>query len=147
MTGDAIVAAARGWIGTPFRHQGSCRGSGADCLGLVLGVCRELGLPVSEPVPAYTPDWAEAGRAEVLLPALGREFRAVPEGAARPGDVVVFRMHRAAPAKHLGILSEVTAGQARFIHAYMRHGVVECALSAPWRARAAGWFSLIERGA
>ena len=33
-----IVMAARGWIGTPYVHQASCRGAGADCLGLIRGV-------------------------------------------------------------------------------------------------------------
>ena len=39
---EAIVAAARGWIGTPYQHQGSLRGVGCDCLGLVRGVWREV---------------------------------------------------------------------------------------------------------
>lgn len=30
-----IVAAARGWIGTPYLHQASLKGVGTDCLGLV----------------------------------------------------------------------------------------------------------------
>ncbi|MDG1118150.1 MAG: peptidase, partial [Flavimaricola sp.] len=33
MTAD-VVATARGWIGTPYLHQASCRGAGCDCLGL-----------------------------------------------------------------------------------------------------------------
>jgi hypothetical protein len=37
-----VVAAARGWLGTPYRHQASVRGEGADCLGLVRGVWREV---------------------------------------------------------------------------------------------------------
>ena len=37
----AVVAAARRWLGTPYRHQASVRGEGADCLGLVRGVWRE----------------------------------------------------------------------------------------------------------
>ena len=37
LTGDAIVAAARTWIGTPYEHQASCRGAGTDCLGLLRG--------------------------------------------------------------------------------------------------------------
>ena len=36
----AIVAEARGWIGTPYRHQASLKGVGADCIGLVRGVWR-----------------------------------------------------------------------------------------------------------
>ena len=30
--GQRIVAAARGWIGTPYRHQGARKGVGCDCL-------------------------------------------------------------------------------------------------------------------
>ena len=37
---EQIVAAARGWVGTPYRHQASLKGIGADCLGLVRGVWR-----------------------------------------------------------------------------------------------------------
>ena len=33
---------AYSWIGTPYRHQASRKGVGCDCLGLVLGVWREL---------------------------------------------------------------------------------------------------------
>ena len=40
--GTRLVAAARGWIGTPYVHQASCKGAGADCLGLVRGVWREI---------------------------------------------------------------------------------------------------------
>ena len=38
----AVVAAARSWLGTPYRHQASLKGAGADCLGVVRGVWREL---------------------------------------------------------------------------------------------------------
>ncbi|RDD95564.1 peptidase, partial [Paracoccus pantotrophus] len=30
---SAVVQAARGWIGTPYVHQGSAKGAGTDCLG------------------------------------------------------------------------------------------------------------------
>ena len=39
---SAVVEAARGWLGTPYRHQVSLKGEGADCLGLVRGVWREV---------------------------------------------------------------------------------------------------------
>lgn len=35
---NEIVAAARQWLGTPYRHQASVRGVGCDCLGLIRGV-------------------------------------------------------------------------------------------------------------
>ena len=39
-----IVAAARAWLGTPWRHQGRLKGVAVDCGGLILGVGKELGL-------------------------------------------------------------------------------------------------------
>src|SRR3569833_631271 len=40
LTRTAIVTEARSWIGTRYRHQGSMKGVGCDCLGLVRGVWR-----------------------------------------------------------------------------------------------------------
>ena len=40
---DAIIAAARAWLGVPWRHQGRTR-QGVDCAGLVVLVGREFGL-------------------------------------------------------------------------------------------------------
>src|SRR4051812_32701629 len=40
LTRAAIVAEARDWIGTRYRHQASLKGVGCDCLGLVRGVWR-----------------------------------------------------------------------------------------------------------
>ena len=53
-----IVAEARAWIGTPYRHQGSLKGIGCDCLGLVRGVWRAVAGAEPEAVPAYAPDSA-----------------------------------------------------------------------------------------
>ena len=56
--GDQIVAAARRWIGTPYRHQASRIRVGADCLGLVRGVFEEvMGRAPERPEP-YAADWA-----------------------------------------------------------------------------------------
>ena len=46
---------ARGWIGTPYRHQASLKGVGCDCLGLVRGVWREVMGEEPEAPPAYRP--------------------------------------------------------------------------------------------
>lgn len=40
--GRVVVAAARSWLGAPFRAQGRDR-LGCDCIGLILGVGREVG--------------------------------------------------------------------------------------------------------
>ncbi|GKY88737.1 NlpC/P60 family protein [Sinisalibacter aestuarii] len=145
MSGDAIVAAARGWIGTPYVHQASCRGAGADCLGLIRGVWREVlgGEPVA--VPAYTPDWSEAGGEELLLRAAAAWLDPVPPGAERSGDVMVFRMRRGAVAKHLGILAETGAAPS-FIHAYSGHAVLESPLTPPWARRVVAYFRFPSKG-
>ena len=59
------------------------------------------------------------------------------------GDVLLFRMRIGAVAKHLGIAG-ATGAQASFIHAYTGHGVVETALTAPWRRKIAARFCFPE---
>ena len=71
---DDVIAVARRWIGTPYQHQSSCEGAGADCLGLVRGIWREICGEEPAVVPAYTPDWSEAARDEQLLDACARIF-------------------------------------------------------------------------
>jgi NlpC/P60 family putative phage cell wall peptidase len=137
------VEIARGWIGTPYLHQASCRGAGADCLGLVRGVWREMLGQEPVAVPPYTSDWDEVRAGEVLWAAARAHLRPRPGIAAMPGDVLLFRMRDGSVAKHLGILSGGGAAP-RFIHAYQGHGVVENSLSAPWRRRLVAAFGFPE---
>ena len=132
------VASAKTWLGTPYRHQASARGYGADCLGLVRGVWRELCGVEPVRVPPYTSDWSEAEQEERLWEAARHHLTEVAR-LPEPGDVLLFRMRERGVAKHLGILSASDA-TPRFIHAYQGHGVVESPFSAPWRRRAIAVF-------
>jgi len=143
--GARIVAAARGWIGTPYRHQAACRGAGCDCLGLVRGIWREVKGAEPERPPAYSMDWAEPARQEALWQAAARHLRAKALRDEAAGDVILFRMREGGIAKHLGIVAE-TGARATFIHAYSGHGVVETALSTPWRRRIVARFQFPEEG-
>lgn len=137
---EDVVRRARGWIGTPYRHQASVRGAGTDCLGLLRGLWREMIGPEPVAMPGYTPDWAEASGREVLLEA-GQRWLIRREGTvAAPGDVILFRMREGGIAKHLGIASGPAEAPC-FIHAYSGHGVVESPLSEPWRRRIAARFA------
>ena len=129
--GDRIVAEARRWIGTPYRHQASLEGVGCDCLGLVRGVWRALVGPEPEAMPAYAPDWAEAGGGEPLLAAGRRHFMPVPVADFAVGDVLVFRWRDNVAAKHLGIAS----APDRMVHAHDGACVCEVALVPAWRRR------------
>jgi NlpC/P60 family putative phage cell wall peptidase len=102
----AIVAEARSWVGTPYRHQASIQGVGCDCLGLVRGVWRALYGDEPEAPPPYRPDWAETGGRETLLEAARRHLVEIPVSAARPGDVLLFRMSPDACLKHCAILAD-----------------------------------------
>ncbi|PZX46234.1 NlpC/P60 family putative phage cell wall peptidase [Roseinatronobacter thiooxidans] len=131
-----IVAQARAWIGTPYHHRAARLGAGADCLGLIRGIwCAHYGTE-PEPLPPYSPSWAEASGDEQLWQALARHL--LPAPVAEDGQVLLFRLQSRALAKHLGIQC---AGGARFIHACPRAGVVEAPLSAPWARRIVARFA------
>jgi NlpC/P60 family putative phage cell wall peptidase len=133
-----VVAIARSWIGTPYVHQASVKGAGADCLGLLRGVWRELYGAEPEVVPTYTPDWSEPEAEERLWQAALRHL--MPAEGLEAGEVLLFRMREGAVAKHLGISAGAGEGTT-FIHAYSGHGVVECPLSEPWRRRIVARFA------
>ncbi|MGV8936001.1 MAG: NlpC/P60 family protein [Allorhizobium sp.] len=171
---DRVLASAESWIGTPYRHQGSHKGVGCDCLGLVRGVWREIYGAEPEVFAPYAPDWAERAGQERLLEAAGRHFRPVAGlGEALPGDVLIFRWQAGSAAKHAGILAGAPCASAyhpvdpegsscaadradpclrprsaddqnHFIHAYEQAAVIRSALVASWRRRVAGVFRFPE---
>ena len=138
---EAIVAEARAWIGTPYRHQASLRGVGCDCLGLLRGVWRGVLGPEPEAPPPYAPGWAEAAPgAEALLAAAGRHLVPVDEPLAgyrpRPGDVLLFAFRAHLPAKHCAIAT----GPDAMVHAHDGAAVTEVALTPWWRRHLAAAF-------
>ncbi|MBB6307027.1 NlpC/P60 family protein [Xanthobacter tagetidis] len=137
-----ILAEARAWLGTPYRHRASVKGEGADCLGLVRGVWRALLGPEPEPLPPYAPDWAEAGKRETLADTAFRRLVAVPLDEARPGDVLLFRFRPHLPAKHAALLSAgAVGGGGMMIHAYDGAAVCESHLGRWWSRRCAFAFA------
>jgi NlpC/P60 family putative phage cell wall peptidase len=137
ITRQEIISTARSWIGTPYHHQGSCRGVGADCLGLVRGVWHTLYGNAAETPPVYTRDWAEASGSETLIAAATRHLTLIPLADARAGDVIVFRFRPGLPAKHVGILSAAN----QFVHAMEGGPAVEIALTPWWRRRIVAAFA------
>jgi NlpC/P60 family putative phage cell wall peptidase len=126
----AIIASARGWVGTPFVHGASLKGVGCDCLGLLRGVWREVIGPEPEPVPAYGGDWSEPAGAEVLAAMLSRHFTPLDAASRLPGTVLLLRWRDHLPARHAAILT----APGLMVHAHAGAGVCEVALG-PWWAR------------
>jgi len=145
MTGrsERVVRVARAWIGTPYRHQASCRGAGCDCLGLLRGIWRELYGAEPCDVPPYSRDWSEPSREESMLEAASAYLEQRAPGEVAPGDVIVFRMREHGVAKHVALQGE-TGTDPTFIHAYERHGVLESPLSGSWARRIVARFSFPE---
>jgi NlpC/P60 family putative phage cell wall peptidase len=125
---EFIVAQARSWIGTPYRHQASLKGVGCDCLGLLRGVWREVSGTEPELPPPYSPDWAEAG-ADTLLAAARRHLVEIACLEAAAGDVLLFRWRDDLPAKHCAIATSSDT----MIHAHDGASVAEVAYRPWWR--------------
>lgn len=134
---QSIVAAARLWVGTPYRHQASLRGIGCDCLGLLRGVWRDAIGPEPEAPPPYSRNAVGGPDADALLAAALRHLVPRPDGALAPGRVILFRWRDGLPARHCGIASASDA----VIHAHEGASVAEIALSPEWRRRVVASFS------
>lgn len=132
--GAHVVAIARRWIGTRYRHQASLFGVGCDCLGLFRGIWREIFGREPGDIPPYTPDW-NVSRGRYLKEAASALLLPVEASERVAGDVLLFRIGSSPSPQHLGIYASDAGKGPSFIHAYSQHGVVESALSSSWARR------------
>lgn len=133
---EDIVAIARGWIGTPYRHQASLKGVGCDCLGLVRGVWRELHGTEPELPPPYAADWGQATGRETLAEAASRHLIPVTDRSLLSGDVLLFCWRDHLPAMHCAIAT----GPHSMIHAHDSAEVTEVTIVPWWRRHLAFMF-------
>ena len=135
MNPEDVVAAARAFLGTPYRHQASLAGAGCDCLGLLRGVWRALYGREPMAMPPYRADMRDPTNAGALRCA-AEQLLVAENGSPGAGQVVLFRLGGMEEAKHCGIL----VSESRFIHAQERLGVVEANLTEAWARRVSGRF-------
>jgi NlpC/P60 family putative phage cell wall peptidase len=131
-----VIAAARGWIGTPFRPQQSLKGQGCDCAGLILGIARELAIVSPE---FKVPPWRQMP--DGTMPKVCKAHLVpVPKLNARPGDIVMMRFEKL--PQHLGILVPYRDSILGIVHALMRPAVVaEHRLDPRWKQRIVAAYS------
>ena len=129
VTGLDVVAQARSWLGTPFRHQGRLKGVGVDCAGLIIGVGHNFGLSDFDyRTYSHMPD------GKTMRRICKENLDSVSD--MRLGDVLLmkFKIH----PQHLAIVGD---GGTPFsiIHAYAEaRKCVEHRLDQVWMARICG---------
>jgi NlpC/P60 family putative phage cell wall peptidase len=130
----AIVAEARSWLNTSWLHQASVKGVGCDCIGLVAGVARELGIDGAADYDAAIEvrGYGRSPDPEMLTAAADRFLVRIADDAAKPGDILVMRFTQ--DPQHFALIAAVYPW--RILHAYAQaRRVVEHALDNVWRAR------------
>ena len=136
-TGLRVAAAARGWLGTRCHHQGRLKKNdahkgGVDCLGLLVGVAKELHLQSADGKPLAEFDeihYSHSPDSKRLQAHLAQALTRISPAAIMPGDIVLLRIDD--NPQHLAIVSE-----QGLIHAYApARAVVEHALDDWWRQR------------
>lgn len=140
MNAELVVAAAREWLGTPYRHRASTLGAGCDCLGLLRGVWRTLYGDEPMAPPPYRASIRDPENAGALR-AASEQFLLSAPGQIAAGQVVLFRLAGLDEAKHCGIM----VADDRFIHAQEKLGVVEAYFTDGWAKRVSGRFRFPDR--
>lgn len=120
-----VVEVARTWIGTPFHHQGRVKQVGVDCIGLVVGVAKELGFSVID----QTNYGREPYKFE-LEKQLDQQGIMIPKSEMQEGDILVIRFSK--NMQHVGIFTGTG-----MIHAYSGgpRKCVEHSIDKKWDSR------------
>ena len=141
-TRAAVIAEARRWIGTRWRHQGRTAG-GLDCVGLLIVVARSLNLidqSALDEADRVASGYSRYPRGDALRRTLLQHLQ--PVEISRPADILLFRID--AEPQHLAIAAEHPTGGMSIIHAYAPapHRVIETILDDTWRRRLVAVFAL-----
>jgi cell wall-associated NlpC family hydrolase len=124
-----VIAAARSFIGAPFRHRGRLP-TGMDCLGLVVLSMRAVGVEMHDR-RAYGRDPVADG---IAIAARAHFGDPIPLDTLTPGDLVLMRWHKR--PNHVAIVTDYPLGGLALIHSLLEAGhVVEHRLSDPWPRR------------
>ena len=132
-----FIAEARRWIGRPVAPVGA-QAQGVNCLGLFVAIARDVGglerlVAVAEPWCGH----AKPPSAGALLRGMKAHLWLLDRKAARPGDILIFRV--GGEPQHLALITE----PGIVLHADAGKGrVVEHRIKPGWRI--AGAFRIPE---
>jgi cell wall-associated NlpC family hydrolase len=107
-----------------------------DCVGLVIGVARDLGL-----ADVQIADYPRTPQASRLMTECRQHMRPLALASVQPGDVLLMRFRR--EPQHVAVAADYVHGGLSIVHAYEGAGaVVEHRLDDAWLARVVASFSI-----
>ena len=130
ITPKQFLAEAKAGLAQSYHHQGRLKKSdshkgGVDCIGLVVGICKELGM--DEIVKADKTDYSPHPTGSRLALVAGDHLSKVALDHRKPADILLFKTFK--DPQHVGILTEGNC----FIHCNSSAGkVVQQPLSKTW---------------
>lgn len=133
-TRTEIIAEARTWVGTPWRHQARLKAVGADCIGFIGGVALALGISGADEW-AHAPECHNYGpqpQGRLMLQGCARFLDAIDLDAIDIGDVLMLRFET--EPMHFALVSRVLP--LYVLHALSTAGkVTEHRVDALWSSR------------
>ena len=129
-TRQDVIKETREWIGTRYKHLGRVKGVSVDCVGLIIGVGRALGLSGFD-----TADYSQLPDPVVMKKHLDNELIRIELSEAQPGDILWIKWIQS--PQHVAIISgRDDEGNQKMIHAYAEiRRCAEHAISELWRQR------------
>ena len=117
---EQIIAEARSWVGTKWKHGVALKGFGTDCVQFIVAIAKQFEwIPNDLKTPKYNRDWALHNSESLLIPELEKHCHRVNFHEVQVGDVLIFKYGQC--ASHAGIY----IGDGRMVHSHVRHGVQE----------------------
>ncbi len=115
---DEIVNLAKEHIGIKYRSGGTSA-TGMDCSGMVYATFKKKDIIV----PRSSGD-------------LARHGYKITKGEAKPGDLIFFKTNGRSVINHVGIVTEITENDIKFVHASVHRGVIISSLSEAYYTKA-----------
>jgi cell wall-associated NlpC family hydrolase len=135
-----IISAARSWLGTQYHHQGRLKRShetsgGVDCIGLIIGVAKELGLrsKTGKLLAEFDEtDYSPQPDGVSLARFLETHLIPVKKEKIKPADALLFKIFK--HPRHVGVATNYNNDHLGIIHCYSGSGkVVEHVFSESWQ--------------
>ena len=142
MTNKQIFAnQTRTWIGTKFHHQGRLKKNqnfegGCDCLGLLIGVIKELSLDkkISQNIDEIDEkNYQRIIKTQILEENMKKYFKKKSINSMEVGDIALFQFKNSENPHHIGIINQMN-DKFTLIHAFLSvNEVVEHILDEYWK--------------